>query len=275
MPYYPDHPIIRREIAHHYDCIRQTDDEVAEILSALKEDNLLENTIVFLFTDYGMRLPRHKQWLYEGSIRVPLVVAGAGIANGKVRDNLVSGIDITVTTLELAGVEIPANMEGRNFFADDYNPREFVISARDRCDYTIEHVRAVTTKRFKYFRNFLTDRLFMQPQYREGRDYVEIGRRLYKEGKLNPVQDFMWSENRVPEELYDLENDPHEIKNLAKDPKCADVLARHRKILDYRGTGNRWSKPTGTTRQIGFGIGVELFIVETVDVRPCVITCIA
>ncbi|MCA9072438.1 MAG: sulfatase, partial [Planctomycetaceae bacterium] len=219
MPYYPDHPIIQREIAHHYDCIRQTDDEVGEILSALKEDNLLENTIVFFFTDHGMRLPRHKQWLYEGSIRVPLIVAGPGIAEGKVRDDLVSGIDITVTTLGLAGVEIPAYMEGRNFFANDHKPREFVISARDRCDYTIERVRAVTTRRFKYLRNFLTDRPFMQPQYRDGRDYVEIGRRLHKEGKLNPTQDFMWSEIRVPEELYDLEHDPHETKNLANDPK--------------------------------------------------------
>lgn len=40
MPYYPDHSIIRREIAHHYDCIRQTDDEVGQIIAALDEDGL-------------------------------------------------------------------------------------------------------------------------------------------------------------------------------------------------------------------------------------------
>jgi len=230
-PYYPDHEIIRREIAHHYDCIRQTDDEVGQIIAALEEDSLLESTVVFFWTDHGMRLPRHKQWLYEGGIRVPLIVAGPGISNGEIRDDLVSGIDITVTSLALTGTCAPGTMEGQDFFATDYTPREFVISARDRCDYTIERVRAVTTKRFKYLRNFLTDRPFMQPQYRDGHDYVEIGRQLHQEGKLNAVQDFMWSDTRVPEELYDLKNDPHEIENLAADPKFADILRQHQEIL--------------------------------------------
>jgi arylsulfatase A-like enzyme len=237
-PYYPDHPIMRREYAHHYDCVRQTDDEVGQIIAALAADDLLDNTVVFFWTDHGMRLPRHKQWLYEGGIRVPLVVAGPGIPQDKVRDDLVSGIDITVTSLALAGVAPLAHMEGRDFFAKDYAPREYVVSARDRCDYTIERVRAVTTQRYKYLRNFLDDRPFMQPQYRDGRDYVEIGRQLHKAGKLTPAQDFMWSEDRVPEEFYDLENDPHEIHNLANDPAHAKALARHREILAT------WAKET-------------------------------
>ena len=122
-------------------------------------------------------------------------------------------------------------MEGRDFFAADHEPREFVIAARDRCDYTIERVRAVTTPRFKYLRNFLTDRPFMQPQYRDGRDYVEVPRKLYQEGKLDEVQSFMWAEERVGEEFYDLENDPHEIRNLVDEPEFAEELERHRAIL--------------------------------------------
>ena len=237
-PYYPDHPVMRREYAHHYDTIRQTDDEVGVILDALESDGLLENTVVFYWTDHGMRLPRHKQWLYEGGIQVPLVVAGPGVDSGSSRDDLVSGIDITVTTLALAGVEKPGWMEGRDFFAETHEPREFVISARDRCDYTIERVRAVTTDRFKYLRNFLTDRPFMQPQYRDGRDYVEVPRKLFQEGKLDKVQSFMWAEERVGEEFYDLENDPHEIHNLAEDPEFAEELERHRAILA------QWMKDT-------------------------------
>ena len=229
-PYYPDHPVMRREYAHHYDTIRQTDDEVGRVIAALEEDGLLENTIVFFWTDHGMRLPRHKQWLYEGGIRVPLLVAGPGIEPGTSRDDLVSGIDITVATLGLAGVDRPEWMEGRDFFDEDDQPRDFVVSARDRCDYTIERVRAVTTKRYKYLRNFLTDRPFMQPQYRDGRDYVEVPRKLYQEGKLDEVQSFMWAEERVGEELYDLENDPHEIHNLVGDPEHEDALTQHRQI---------------------------------------------
>ena len=71
----------------------------------------------------------------------------------------------------------------------------------------------------------------MQPQYRDGRDYVEVPRKLYQEGKLDKVQSFMWAEERVGEELYDLENDPHEIHNLVGDPEHEDALTQHRQIL--------------------------------------------
>ena len=230
MPYYPDIPTIRSEIAHHYDCIRQTDDEVGQIVEMLKKDGLYKNTVFFLWADHGMRLYRHKQWLYEGGIRVPLIICGPGIEEGIVREDLVSGIDITATTLALSQTPIPDWMEGKNLLADDFK-RDYVISARDRCDFTIERVRAVTTERFKYIRNFLTDRPFMQPQYRDGWDVTEAARKCYNEGKLNTAQSFPWSPNRVAEELYDLENDPHEINNLANDPAYADVLEEHRRIL--------------------------------------------
>jgi N-sulfoglucosamine sulfohydrolase len=230
MPYYPDLPEIRKEIAHHYDCIRQADEEVGHIIAILKKDGLYENTVFFFWTDHGMKLYRHKQWLYEGGIRVPMIISGPGIAKGVVRKDLVSGIDITATTLALGNTAIPHWMEGKHLLADDYQ-RDYVISARDRCDYTIERVRAVTTHRFKYIRNFLTDRPFMQPQYRDGFEYVQAARRYYEKGKMNAVQGFLWSPQRVPEELYDLENDPHEINNLAKDPAYLATLKEHQLIL--------------------------------------------
>lgn len=231
MPYYPDIPIIRKEIAHHYDCIRQTDDEVGKIMAALKEKGRYENTIFFFWTDHGMRLPRHKQWLYEGGIKVPLLVAGPGIKKNSERNDLVSGIDITATTLALCEIDIPEWMEGKNMMANDFK-RKFVVSARDRCDYTIERVRAITTERFKYIRNFLTDRLFMQPQYRDGRPYVDDLRAYYEAGKMNETQAFMWSKKRVPEELYDLKNDPYETINLANNPDFIDELNKHRTLLE-------------------------------------------
>ncbi len=253
-PYYPDVPVMRDEYAHHYDCIRQTDNEVGRILGALEKDGVLDDTVVFVFSDHGMRLYRHKQWLYEGGIRVPLIVAGPGVDRGESRDDLVSGIDITAATLALGGVD-PAGLswvEGRDFFADDHEPREYVISARDRCGNAIDRVRAVTTDRYKYIRNFMTDRPFMQPHYRDGRDYVEVPRELHARGKLTPPQAFVWSETRVPEELYDLDNDPHEIDNLADDPGHADVLAEHRAILERwiarTDDKGQYPEPEGTLR---------------------------
>ncbi len=235
-PYYPDHPIYRAMLADHYACVLGTDKTVGNILSHLKADGVLEDTIVFFFSDHGMPGGlRHKQFCYEGGIHVPLVIRWPKnfpvTRPGLVSDDLVSSIDISVTSMALAGLPIPGHMEGRDVFADDYRPRDYVISARDRCDYTIERIRAVTTERYRYLRNFLTDRPYLQPQYRDGRDVTVIWKQLYAEGKLTDKAAVFVGPDRPAEEFYDLENDPHEVNNLVDDPRYADELARHRAIL--------------------------------------------
>jgi arylsulfatase A-like enzyme len=232
-PYYPDHPVYREDIAHHYDTILKMDEILGEIIALLKEDGLYDNTVVFFFSDHGMRLPRHKQFAYEGGIRVPLVVAGPKVPAGKVRSDLVSGIDISAATLALAGIDVPDHMHGRDLFAKDFH-RDYVVSARDRCDFTIDRIRAVVTDRYKYIRNFMTDRPYLQPQYRDGWETMKLLKQLYREGKLNDVQARFVSDERPAEELYDLQNDPHETQNLVHSWKRehAMALGRLRSILD-------------------------------------------
>jgi N-sulfoglucosamine sulfohydrolase len=231
-PYYPDHPVYREEIAHHYNTIFKLDQILGDIVTHLKEDGLYENTAIFFFSDHGMRLPRHKQFLYEGGIKVPLIIAGPGIPENQVRDDLVSGIDISATTLRLAGIDIPGHMHGKDIFAPGFK-RPYVIAARDRCDFTIDRIRAVVTGRYKYIRNFMTDKPYLQPQYRDGLKSIELLRSMYEEGKLNEVQARFAGEERPAEELYDLREDPHETHNLVHSPKRehAMALAKHRDIL--------------------------------------------
>lgn len=230
-PYYPDIPEVREEIAHHYDCLLKTDEHVGQVVEALKRDGHYENTLIFMFSDHGMKLHRHKQFLYEGGIHMPLIVAGGGVEKGAVRDDLVSGIDVSAASLAASGIGVPETMEGRDFLAENYEPREFVVAARDRCDYTIEKIRAIVTPRFKYLRNYLTDRPYMQPSYKDPWPVSKRFRELMAAGEMNETQLVFFSEERVPEEFYDLENDPHEIHNLAEDPKYAEELERHRQLL--------------------------------------------
>ena len=242
-PYYPDTALVREEIAHHYDCLLMTDQQVGEIIKALKRDGFYDNTLIFMFSDHGYKLHRHKQYLYEGGIHMPLIVAGHGIKGGRVRDDLVSGIDVSAASMAASGIGIPKYMEGQDFLSPDHKPRPFVISARDRCDYTIEHIRAVVTPRYKYLRNYLTDRPFMQPSYKDPWPVSQEFRRLMAEGKMNKTQLVFFSDKKEPEELYDLANDPHEIHNLARDPKFKKDLKHHRKILA------EWIKETGDKGQ--------------------------
>ena len=51
-----------------------------------------------------------------------------------IRTDLVSGIDISATSLALANIEIPKQMEGNNLLAEDFQPRQYVVAAKDRCD---------------------------------------------------------------------------------------------------------------------------------------------
>ena len=245
-PFYPDIPLVREEIAHHYDCLLKTDEQVGAIIAALKEQGVYENTLIILFSDHGYKLHRHKQFLYEGGIRMPLIVAGPGIPAGKVRADLVSGIDISAATLAASGFGVPDYMEGVDFLSPDHGEREFVISARDRCDQTVEEIRAVVTHRFKYLRNYLTDVGFMQGSYKDSWPVSREFRRMMAAGEMNEAQKVFFRDDKDPEEFYDLENDPHEIHNLADDPEFADELARHRKILE------QWIEDTGDR-----GIGRE------------------
>lgn len=243
-PYYPDVAEVREEIAHHYDCLLETDEQVGRIVEKLKDAGLYENTLIFLFSDHGMKLHRHKQLLYEGGIHMPCIVAGPGIEAGAVRGDLVSGIDISAASLAAAGIAIPREMEGRDFLAPDHEPREFVVSARDRCDYTIEKIRAVVTPRFKYLRNYLTDRPYMQPTYKDSWDVTRKFREMMTQGEMNETQLLLFGDERVPEEFYDLENDPHEIRNLADDPEFAGELERHSALLAG------WVEETGDRGQV-------------------------
>lgn len=235
-PYYPDVPEIRKDWAQHHDTGRIMDREVAAIIARLKADGLLENTIVFVFSDHGWNHGvRHKQFCYDGGLHVPLTITWYGnpqaIHAGTPRTDLVNGIDISVTSLALAGLPVPEYMEGRNLFASDYK-RDFVISARDRCDFTIDHIRTVRTEDFRYIRNFMTNRPYMQPQYRDNKPYVKLLKKLFSEGKLNEQQAWFFAEERAAEELYDLSKDPHQTINVAADPEYVEALTRHRAILE-------------------------------------------
>lgn len=237
--YYPDEEIFRKEWAHHYDTVRVTDGHVQKIMKELKEDGVLKNTVVFFFSDHGNNHSlRHKQFCYEGGVHVPLIISGPGIPENKVRPEMMTALDISATTLALAGIPLPDYLDGQDLFANDYTNRGYVISGRDRCDYTIDRIRTVRTENMRYIRNFMTDRILLQPQYRDGQAQTKRLRALHDKGELGAIPEWAFFGPRPAEELYDLEKDPDQVNNLATNPKFEAELKRHRDIL------NQWIKKT-------------------------------
>ncbi|HEX6971646.1 MAG TPA: sulfatase [Limnochordia bacterium] len=233
-PYLPDTPKAREALARHYDNLAANDARVGQLLRELDEDGVAENTIVFLWSDHGEGLPRAKRWPYDAGIRVPLIVRWCGgIDPGSVCDDLVSLIDLGPTVLSLAGLPIPAHMQGQPFLGPQAQRREYVFAARDRHDEAYDMVRAVRDKRYKYIRHYHPELPYLLwIPYRNRHPVMEEMWRLHLEGKLEGPQTLMFRSPRPVEELYDVVADPDEIHNLADDPAHRDTLQRMRRALD-------------------------------------------
>ena len=194
-----------------------------------------------------MRALRHKQFVYDGGLLVPLIIANYGnaeIPKGTVREGMVSLLDVPATSLALAGIEIPDYFDGENLFGLNYQPHEYLVSTRDRCDFTIDRIRSVRSESFKYIRNFKTDRVLLQPNYRDEWESTKKYRMLHAQGLLSELQAKLLAP-RESEELYDLRTDPHETTNLALDPGYEQTLTEYRTYL------NVWITKTNDQGQHG------------------------
>lgn len=239
-PYYPRDPVLLDDWAAYLDTVRYTDMQVGNILKRLEEEKILDQTVVIFLTDHGISHARGKQFLYDEGLHVPLVLRGPGIEAGKTRGDLVEHIDVAATSLGLAGIPIPRKMQARDILAKEYQPREAVFAARDRCDETVEHLRSVRTERYKYIRNYLPERPHLQPnRYKDNKPIVQKLRELHATDKLNPLQErLLFAPKRAPEELYDLEADPCETRNLAGEAAHRVTLEKLRQHLAL------WEKDT-------------------------------
>ncbi|MBI2685612.1 MAG: sulfatase [Acidobacteria bacterium] len=239
-PYYPDHPIVRDEVANYLDAVNNWDRQLGVALDALKQDGLLDNTAIFIFGDNGRCLLRGKQWLYDAGTHVPLIVRWPGhIKPGTVRKDPVISLDITAATLDTAGIEHPKLFHGQSLFKNA-KPRTGIFTARDRCDMTVDRIRAVRDARYKLIHNFYPDRSYSQFNEYIKTSYptLTVLQDLAKEGKLNDLQARWVAPVRPEFELYDHQADPHEVNNLAS-------KSEHKKTLDRLNNRlNQWIADT-------------------------------
>ena len=240
-PYYPDHPVIREDIALYLDTAQHLDVKVGKVIQRLKDEGLYERTAIFFFGDHGQALHRGKQFLYEQGILVPLIIRipegfrPVVFEPGTVDNRLVQHIDITATSLDLVGIEPPPGMQGQVFLGERAVPeRKYAYSARDRCGEAVDRIRCVRDKRWKLIRNFMPERPYAQKSYYKDANYpaLQVLRQLHAADELEgaPAQ---WMAQRRPElELYDLESDPHEVNNLVEQAEHAGQLFLLREELD-------------------------------------------
>jgi arylsulfatase A-like enzyme len=179
-------------------CVKAVDESVGRVLEFLEQEGLAENTVVVCSSDQGFFLGEHgwfdKRWIFEESLRTPLMIRWPGVTKpGSVNTDIVSLLDFAETFLDVAGIEAPADMQGRSLVslckgetpADwrkslYYHYYEFPVPHRVRPHY------GVITERYKLVHYYRPD-----------------------------VDDW---------ELLDREKDPLEVTNFYTDPAYAQTV---------------------------------------------------
>jgi arylsulfatase A-like enzyme len=188
----------------YYASVSYMDAQVGRLLDALRENGLLENTIVILWGDHGWKLGEHRSWAkmtnFEIDTRAPLIISAPEMrSKGKETDRLVEFVDIYPTLCELAGVPVPGGLAGKSLVPLMQDPK----ARWDKPAYS----------------QYLREGGWRGP---DGITYMGY---TVRTDRYRYVEWFNWDTKELAaRELYDHSVDPREDKNIAVDPSQAGVL---------------------------------------------------
>lgn len=222
----PNWPEIRLEAAKFYSQTMRMDAMIGEILDELDRLGLTENTMVIFTSDNGPPFPGNKMTLYDRGTGTPLVVRWPKrIKPGQTVNTLINSIDIMPTILDASGIKTPDFIQGISFLSLATGERSGEIHEAifTEMTYHVHYIptRAVRTHKWKYIRNYSDIAVGLDQN-----SHMDWANRLCE------LPNQPWEKPRVPEELYNLEQDPNEQINLAKDSHYRDVLEFMRSLLD-------------------------------------------
>jgi arylsulfatase A-like enzyme len=188
----------QRYIGDYMRTVAGLDRAVGRLLDHLEEAGLAENTVVVYTSDQGFFLGDHgwfdKRWMYEESLRTPLLVRWPGVVErGAVEDALVMNLDLAETLLDIGGAPVPGSMQGRSLVP--------LLRGEPPADW----------------RGAIYYQYFAWPDWHMVRRQYGVRTKRYKLIHFYEVGEW---------ELYDLARDPDEMVSVYGDPAYADVLAR-------------------------------------------------
>jgi arylsulfatase A-like enzyme len=181
----------QRYMQDYLACIAAVDKSVGKVLDYIKENGLDKNTIIIYTSDQGFYLGEHgwfdKRWMFEQSYRTPLLITWPGIIKrGSVNEDMVSNLDLAETFLDMAGVKVPADMQGRSMMP--------ILKGKTPPDWRKEHY-------YHYYE---------YPGYHMVKRHYGMSTERYK--LIHYYFDIdEW-------ELYDIQADPLEMRNVYNDP---------------------------------------------------------
>jgi N-sulfoglucosamine sulfohydrolase len=269
LPWLPDTPAARVDIAQYYSNVRNIDEFVGAMLKKLDASGQSDRTIVVFTGDHGIPCQRGKTSIYPAGTHVPLYIKGPGIKTGRVVSAPVSQMDFNPTFLEAFGLPPIEHTHASSLWpilcgeTDEIADRQTVLTETNnsfmstpgnRGDTTM--ARAVCDGRHYYILNVIQDRtrlpeekaVFIGSGHGEygdpGPQYaIDLHDESIRQKERQPLPYELLRQlcmsDAPPEELYDLDRDPWGVKNLVGDPDYAETLARMREEM------KRWREYTG------------------------------
>lgn len=235
-PYLANGKATKQDLANYYDEITRFDHYIGLVEEELERQGQLDNTIIFILSDNGRPFPRSKTRLIDSGIKSPLLVKWPkGLKAGLVVDALVSSIDLAPTFLQLAGVKIPDNFQGKSFLTVLKNPhmpfRNYVFAEHNWHDQEA-HERMVRTKDYLYIKNNRSQYANPGPADSNSSDSYADLKKLRDQGKLNPAQADIFVSPRPFEEFYRIDDDAFQLLNRATPTGENKALEQLRKALE-------------------------------------------
>jgi len=236
-PFFPNDSLTRHSLAVNYSNLVEMDKQMGEIIDKLKDQGLYENTYIFFYSDHGGPFPRHKRAIYDTGSKVPLVIKFPKRIKVKEKRNydFLNFIDFAPTILSIVGLEIPKVYQGIAFLGSkkSKNKRNYSYSASDRFDEVTDRIRAVKTKKYKYIRNYDTNKPHaLNNSYRTQMALMRHLTALNESNLLSAEQKLWFNVPKNLEEFYDLDNDPFELNNLIGEKKYSKEIENLRIQLD-------------------------------------------
>ena len=244
-PYFPDTPEVREDLAQYYDEIHRLDDYTGQVLEELKKQGISDNTMVVFISDNGRAFPMAKTRVIDSGIKTPFLVHWPkALQKEKDRNQLVSTIDILPTFLELAGLDIPAEIQGKSFTSMLGNPQaktqNYVFAEHNWHDYKARE-RMVRSLDYIYIENSYPELNANPPADGVRSPTFQTMLKLYSEGKLTKKQSDCFVVPRPATELFNAVNDPFSFENLANDERYSAKAREMKAVLD------KWCQDTGDT----------------------------
>ncbi len=187
----------QRYMKDYLRCVAAVDDNLGRVLDYLDKSGLASQTVVIYSSDQGFYLGEHgwfdKRWIYEESLRMPLIVRWPGVAQaGSINRDIASNLDFAETFLEMAGLQVPPDMQGRSLVP--------LLKGSTPANWR---------KSFYYH-------YYEYPGYHSVRKHYGVVTPDFKLIRFYEPDVNEW-------ELYDRKNDPQEMKSIYGDPRYSEV----------------------------------------------------